>query len=108
MDNVIMTMMLSMLLAAISGVTIGLGGDDEKKCGVAAGVAAFIVGYLTPIYNFVLAVGAILLFISLGLTLLFQSGDTVKSTGRVGVGVPGESYPMDGFRKPTIKNMVKM
>ena len=108
MDMMVNFILGSMMLAGISGVTIGLGGDEERMCGVVAGVVAFIAGAVTPVFEFVLAAGAVLWLVSFGLTVLFQSDGAVKSTGRVGVGVPGASYPLGGFKKPTIKNMVKM
>ena len=37
----------------------------------------------------------------------FPKADTRSNKG-VGVYMPGASYPLGGFKKPTIKNMVKM
>lgn len=34
--------------------------------------------------------------------------EETRPNKRVGVYMPGASYPLGGFKKPTIKNMVKM
>lgn len=98
----------SFILAGISGSTIVMDGETEKKIGVATMAGSFIAGAITPIFDFVLGVGFIIWIVALGLTALFQSGDTTKGKGSVGVEMPGAKYPLGGFKKPTIKNMVKM
>ena len=51
-------------------------------------------------------------FVALGLIAWacsdsFPKADTRSNRG-VGVYMPGASYPLGGFKKPTIKNMVKI
>ena len=99
---------VSMMLSGISGMVIGFGDDKERVYGIALGLVALIMGVITQIANFVLGVDFILWLIAIGLATLFQSnGAATKGTGRVGVGVPGASYPLGGFKKPTIKNMTR-
>lgn len=51
-------------------------------------------------------------FVALGLIAWACSDsfpeEETRPNKRVGVYMPGASYPLGGFKKPTIKNMVKM
>lgn len=108
MDMTVTMIMISLILSGVSGATIAMGNEDDKKYGVVAATVAFIIGAITPIFDYVLVTGLIIWFVSLGLTTIFQDTETTKRKGKVGVEMPGAKYPLGGFKKPTIKNMVKM
>lgn len=93
-------MVVSMFLMSLSGAAMATG---YEKHGIAVGAIGYILSIFSPIIMYVFVANMIIWAVSFGIGKMFSNTTPTKS---VGVYMPGAKYPLGGFKKPTIKNML--